>query len=263
LEAENQLKELELAQKKKENWLYIGLLIVALLALLGLRYSYRSIQKINSKLADSNSQLSKALHSNKMLLKEIHHRVKNNLQVISSLLGLQQAYLKDSEAKKAIQTSKTRVQSMHQKLYQGEDITKVNIKDYFENLILNLFQTYKVSQDKIELHQNIEPLVLEVDTVITMGLIFNELISNALKYAFKKDDNGVINVSVKQEGNMINMVVSDNGEGVEFNELPKRSTSLGMNLVRSFTTKLQGKVEINNQNGTQFEIAFPIKNKVA
>ncbi len=266
LQKDNQLKELELSQGKMENRLYIALLVLALLAFIGLRYSYTSIQKANRKLSDSNNQLSKALDVNKLLLKEIHHRVKNNLQVISSLLGLQQAYLKNPEAKEAIMTSKTRVQSMsllHQKLYQGEDILKVNIKDYFENLILNLFQTYKVNQDKIELKQEIQSLELHVDTVITMGLIFNELISNALKYAFENDEKGVIKVSVKQVNNLIYMVVSDNGKGTEFNVLPKRSSSLGMNLVSSFTAKLEGEVVIDNCNGTHFEIAFPMQQKSA
>ena len=236
-----------------------ALLGFAFLASLGLIYLLRKRSQYNKELKAKNETIEKALTANKMLMKEIHHRVKNNLQVVSSLLGLQSRYVNDDNALEAIKTGRSRVQSMsilHQNLYSNDLIKNVDIKKYFEDLGSNLFNTYNLGDKEIEFQTEIDDIELDVDTVIPMGLITNELISNALKYAFENRQKGVILLKVKQLGNKILLHVSDNGKGMPFDTLPKRSNSLGIQLIKSFAEKLEADVLIKNKEGAQIEFTF-------
>lgn len=256
----NKSQAATLDQKAKENRLYLLLLSLAAMAIAAGIYAYRTIKNVNDQLSKANTKLEKTIDTNKMLVKEVHHRVKNNLQVISSLLGLQQVYMKDATAKQAILTSKTRVQSMsllHQRLYQNEDISKVEIKEYFENLILNLYQSYKVNQDQIVLTSNIQSITMNVDTVIIMGIIINELVSNALKHAFQNQSNGNIDIDISHNNGNIYISLHDTGRGMDIEKASQNSTSLGMKLIHSFTEKLDGEITITSEKGTGFEIVFP------
>ena len=144
---------------------------------------FRQKEEIEQK----NSIISKALDEKEILLKEIHHRVKNNLHFISALLGLQTDHVSDQVALDALQEGQDRVQSMaliHQDLYQRDDLTSVNVKDYFIKLTEGLFDSYNIHTDDITLQLDIANLDLDVDTVVPIGLIVNELVSNCLKYAF-------------------------------------------------------------------------------
>ena len=206
-----------------------------------------------------NQTIEEALQANKMLMKEIHHRVKNNLQVVSSLLGLQSRYINDDHALAAIKTGRSRVQSMsilHQNLYSNDLIKNVDIKKYFEDLGINLFNTYNLRDKEIEFKTDIDDIELDVDTVVPMGLITNELISNALKYAFVDQQKGEIFLKVKHLGQKIHLQVSDNGRGLPFDELPHRSDSLGIQLIKSFAEKLEAEINIQNNNGAQIGFIF-------
>jgi two-component system, sensor histidine kinase PdtaS len=186
------------------------------------------------------------------LIKEIHHRVKNNLQIISSLLDLQALSIKDKQAAGAVREGKIRVQSMaliHQNLYNEGNIKGIVMEDYIKNLVENLFDSYNIQKEKIKLVTDIEYLNLDVDTVIPLGLIINELISNSLKYAFKESGNGEIYVALKESNNQLHLQVKDNGCGFPHNFTRVQNNSFGYNLINAFAHKLKARLDIYNDSG--------------
>ena len=176
-----------------------------------------------------------ALENNKMLVKEIHHRVKNNLQVVSSLLNLQSRFEQDDTVLQAINTGKYRVQSMsllHQSLYLNEDLNSIHIKKYFEDLAKSIVKGYPLFGKEVKLELDIEDIQLDVDTVVPLGLIANELITNSLKYAYDDIEDCKLDFSIKEADGMIRLIVKDNGQGIKFTELPEKSNSLGIAISR-------------------------------
>jgi two-component sensor histidine kinase/predicted negative regulator of RcsB-dependent stress response len=243
LNKENDLKALQLSARKKQMWgLGVALLLFGFLL-------YR--------LYGLNGKLKKALNEKNILLQEIHHRVKNNLQVISSLLGLQSRYVHDEGVLDAIKSGRGRVQSMsllHQNLYREENLKGVRMKDYFTNLTQNLFDTYNIDEDNITFSTDIDDLELDIDTVVPLGLIANELITNALKHAFKEGEAGNIHVALKEFGNRLHLTVSDNGKGLPEGVLPISGGSLGSKLINSFAEKLDAEVVVDSSQGTSVTI---------
>lgn len=258
LSSQNELKDLRLLKNSRERWALIGgLLALGLIAGLVFRNN-RLRAKANAELEKKNTTIAKALEEKSLLLKEIHHRVKNNLQVISSLLRLQSRYIDDENALEAINESQNRVRSMsllHQNLYQDDNLTGVEVQIYFNQLIDELFQSYQVNQEQIKIIKNIEQLHLDVDTVIPLGLIVNELISNALKYAFVESEAGEIKIELQSVGNELLLQVSDNGIGID-PEIFTSSKSFGNRMIRAFAAKLEGKLAVFNRNGTVVEMRF-------
>jgi two-component sensor histidine kinase len=261
---EKKQKEIVLLQAEKSQANILRNIMTAMfgLSLITAILLYRLLRqrsKYNQQLEEKNQTIEKALKANKMLMKEIHHRVKNNLQVVSSLLGLQSRYIEDGQALDAIKTGRSRVQSMsilHQNLYKNDTLKNVEIKKYFEDLGQNLFNNYHIDEKEIKFNTDIDNLELDVDTVIPMGLITNELISNALKHAFTNQEKGEILLSIKMKDNQIELQVKDNGKGLPFNTLPERSASLGIQLIKSFATKLEADVRIINNNGMSITFTF-------
>ena len=147
---------------------------------------------------------------------------------------------------------------LHRNLYQNENLKHIKIKPYFEDLIENLVSTYKIGDTDIFIHSDIEDIELDIDTVIPMGLITNELISNSLKYAYEDKEAGQIELEIKTQENQLLLLVKDEGKGIPFTEIPKRSETLGMQLIHSFTKKLKGKIAIDNRDGTSFRILIPM-----
>jgi len=193
------------------------------------------------------------------LMKEIHHRVKNNLQVISSLLDLQSISIKDQQAAEAVKEGKNRVQSMaliHQDLYNERNIKGISVKHYIDSLTQGLFHSYNIKKGRIELHTDIDEMMLDVDTVIPIGLILNELISNSLKYAFKNRESGHLWVSLKKEERGLLLRVKDDGPGFPTDFSWNNSQSFGVKLIRAFTQKLKAKLEIYNDNGACVEMTI-------
>ena len=265
LSAENEIKDLRI-QRGNRNLLItlLTLLAISLFAFQVVR-SRRKMKKLNHQLTQQRDIIAKALEEKDVLLREIHHRVKNNLQVISSLLGIQARQVTDNAALEALQEGRTRVQSMsliHQDLYKKDNLTGIEIKDYFEKLAQNLFDTYNISSQNITIHSSIEELILDVDTVIPLGLIMNELISNALKYAFP-DNRGEIKVSLKEIDDQLQLVVSDNGIGISDPEHVLENDSYGYDLITSLVDKLEGNLEINVGKGTQIKATFKEFRKAA
>lgn len=256
LNKESLLKDLQLKEKKRTILLNtLGLVLVTIVAG-GTFYMYRSKKKTNKELEEKNTIISSSLKEKEILLKEIHHRVKNNLQVISSLLNLQSKNISDEKALQALNEGKNRVRSMaliHQNLYRDDNLVGVDVQQYIQKLIESLFTSYNIEIDKIALQTNIDKLQLDVDTVIPLGLILNELISNALKYAFADNHKGVLQVDLLIVNNQLLLRVKDNGRGMD-KEALKSSQSMGYKLVQSFLQKLQASMNIETENGTNIEL---------
>jgi PAS domain S-box-containing protein len=206
-----------------------------------------------------------SLKEKEILLQEIHHRVKNNLQIISSLLYLQSKNVDSPAVLEHLQDSQSRVKSMaliHEKLYQSNDLANINFKDYVKSLANSLVQTYCKNRSTVGLDININDVFLSIDKAIPCGLIINELLTNSLKYAFPNINNGKINIELKsfkgtgKSKDSYHLCVSDNGIGIPADFDYNKTNSLGIKLVNNLTNQLDGVLEIENGNGTLFKIMF-------
>jgi PAS domain S-box-containing protein len=228
----------------------------------------QEFEKINAELKKENIDrlhteklLKFQLKEKEILLKEIHHRVKNNMQVIISLLNLQASSIEDVKMQEIYRESQNRIKSMaliHEKLYQSKDLTHINFSEYVSSLANYLAQTYLTDRHQIKIFTKTQDIPLEFDTVISLGLIINELVSNAMKYAFDKKSNGKIEISLKKDkGNQLNFYICDNGKGVPKNIDFRNTKSLGLQLVCSLTQQIGGTINMTNTNGTAYHIMFP------
>ena len=210
------------------------------------------------KKIESQSQLiENSLKEKEVLLREIHHRVKNNLQVISSLLGIQSRKLTDKSAIDALKESRARVQTMsliHKNLYQNEMLTGIRVSDYFEKLCSNLLNTYQIG-DNINITSAIEDLTLDVDSIIPLGLIINELLTNAIKYAFPTQK-GNIKVKLQKVDHRIKLTVLDDGIGMQEPESIMKGAGYGYELISALVDKLDGTIDLRSDGGTSVEIHF-------
>lgn len=250
LTRENELKESSIRQgKKNKQILWAGLVLLSLSGGIILFQFNRQIRK--------NRIIKKQAEEMEVLNREIHHRVKNNLQVISSLLDLQSQTLKDEEAADVIRESRQRVQSMafiHQNLYQSNSVQEIEVNNYIRHLAEHLFQTYNTRKDKIKFTTDIDRISLHSDTVIPIGMILNELISNSLKYAFKDMDEGEIRVAMKQRENELLLEVKDNGKGLPAGFDISRLQSFGFKVIKAFAQKLKAKLVIDGRHGTNVQL---------
>ena len=226
------------------------------------------------KLKIHSEEMKHSLQEKEILLKEIHHRVKNNLQVISSILFLQSRSIKDEKILNLFEDSQNRIRSMaliHEKLYQSKDTEDINFKEYIRGLVEHLNRSYQKNGPIIKTNVYIEDIKLSLDTAISCGLIVNELITNSYKYAFpvdwaeQKSQNNDLLIEVKVEKHEENgfvLIVSDNGIGVPENFNPQDTDSLGLKLVSSIVSQINGSIEIVGTNGTQVKIVFKDNNKI-
>ena len=218
------------------------------------------VQQRTSELATTNQELEGALKEKESLLKEIHHRVKNNLQVISSLLNLQSASIKDPQTLQAIRESQNRVKSMaliHERLYKSRDLARIDMGAYVRDLIADLFRSYGIGTSQITLQLVIVDAWLSLDAAIPCGLILTELVSNCLKHAFPNHSAGEISVSLNSAGSGAwVLVVQDNGVGLPAGLDPFQTESLGLQLVSTLADQLGGSVKIDSEIGARFEVQF-------
>ncbi len=194
-----------------------------------------------------------------MLLREIHHRVKNNLQIISSLLNLQSRYIKDVDALDIFAESQNRVRSMaiiHEKLYNSESMSEIDFGEYISDLTESLFYNYRVNPSRISLKKNMDEIYFDVDTAIPCGLIVNELITNCLKHAFPGDDKGEICIELLKTDDKHVLNVKDNGVGFPEDIDFKNTKSLGLQLVNNLVSQVDGTIELDGSNGSSFNIIF-------
>ncbi len=214
------------------------------------------------KLAEA--QIRESLQEKEVLLKEIHHRVKNNLQIILSLLRMQARQANNPQITTLFQEAQNRVQSMaliHEQLYRSLDFSHINLRDYLETLTYNLFRSYGVDRQQIALTIETDDLQLTLNTAIPCGLIINELISNSLKYAFPEGQPGEIIIRLKSIASapiaQIMLTVEDTGVGIPERVDWETTKSLGLRIVRNLVTQLHGTLTVDCRQGTQFQICFP------
>ena len=249
LDAQNTASAEIIVEKNKTIFIGTAALIVFAFMIVGLYVSVRKY--LRQKLA-----LASALSAKELLLKEIHHRVKNNLQIVSSLLSLQSRSVSDEGVLQAINEGKSRVRSMaliHQNLYQGENLTGVSVKPYLGKLCAELLSTYQVDSDEVELKLEIDPISLDVDTLVPLGLILNELITNSLKYAFPRGENaqGSIAITLREEGKALHLEVCDNGKGFD-TRVNSESEGFGRKLIKSLSKQLEASLETESDaSGTR------------
>lgn len=217
----------------------------------------------------AEEKIRQSLQEKEVLLKEVHHRVKNNLQVISSILNLQSSYVKDPGTLNILKESQNRIKSMafiHESLYQTKDFSSINFSEYVVNLSQNLIQSYSNFENEIKLNLDIQNVFLNLDLAIPCGLIINEIISNALKYAFvdKKNDCEVTIKMILDQESLV-LFIGDNGIGLP-KEIDYRNTqSLGLQLVVTLTDQLNGTIEMDSSKGTKYTIIFKqnqVKNRI-
>jgi PAS domain S-box-containing protein len=207
----------------------------------------------------ASDKLKEALYEKEMLLKEVYHRVKNNLQVVSSLIGLQAKNVKHDLTAAMLKQSADRIKAMallHEKLYQSKDLARIDFNEYIRSLVEHLQFGYGASPGKITITMKVDNVFLDVDTAIPCGLIINELISNALIHAFPNDRSGEISISFRQEQNEIILIIADNGIGFPANLDFKKTSSLGLQLVVTLTDQLMGRMSLDQSNWTMFTLQF-------
>jgi len=200
-----------------------------------------------------------SLKEKEVLLKEIHHRVKNNLQIISSLLNLQSAYIKDKDSIELFKESQNRVRSMaliHEKLYQSKDMSQIDFSDYVSELVSNLFSSYSLNSALITLHQDIRNIMLGIDLAINLGLIINELVSNAFRHAYSGGRKGNLFISMKKDGHNFELIIEDDGIGFPLDIDFKKTESLGLQLIVTLVDQIGGEITLIPDHGTKFVIKF-------
>jgi two-component sensor histidine kinase len=259
-------QQLAITQQKRLQWLTLGAVSLLVLIVAGLYRTYQNKQKVNAQLEtlnesleQKNHQLDKRNAENELLLKEIHHRVKNNLEIVSGLLALQAAQIDHPSAQAVMQSSQNRVLSMgiiHQKLYQKENLAAIEMKDYFQNLSESVLDTFNAT-GRIKIMLPMQTLDMDIDTAVPIGLITNELITNAIKYAFTENEPGEIQISLTKTviENELAFRLSDNGIGKQNNTNPK-GTGFGTELVNLLVQQLDGKLTAEVNNGTTINIHF-------
>lgn len=262
LASQNELKTLRIEKTNRQKLVY-GLGAFCFLVFAGaLYYLLRLKSRTNTELNEKNQLVTKALAEKDVLLREIHHRVKNNLQMISALLYLHGKSVDDSSAQEALRESRNRVQSMaiiHQNLYQGNDLLEVSINTYLDKLLQHLISSYNIEQNRIQISKKIDIPQMDVDTVIPLALIINELISNALKYAFQGGGSGEIHVHLGEREGAILLEVNDNGVGIPDHFSVASSSNFGLKLVTILCDRLGATWKVQSRNGTQMSITIPQK----
>jgi PAS domain S-box-containing protein len=208
----------------------------------------------------AEEKIKQSLKEKEVLLKEVHHRVKNNLQVISSILNLQSSHVTDKQTLDILKESQDRIKAMsfiHESLYQTKDFTSVNLSEYIHNISTNLLYSYKPEGKKVALKQKVDRIFLNLDSAIPCGLIINELMSNSLKYAFAGKTKGELKISIeldKQEN--VHLIMSDNGPGLPRSLNFRNTQSLGLQLVMLLVSQLRGSIHLDNKKGAKFTIIF-------
>ena len=274
----NQLQEAQVMQARRTKNISLGglALLLIIIGLLFNRYlmKQKSNQKLeanqkeldqkNSFLETLNTEQENLLKEKEWLVREVHHRVKNNLQMVTSLLNSQTAYLNENVAVRAIKDSERRIKAMslvHQKLYLSENISSIAVKEYIDELVGYVKESFDC-ENKVIFKQDVEPLDLDVSIAIPIGLIVNEGIVNSLKYAFLNGQTGVVTISLKPDGgNEMLLQISDNGIGLPDGLDVMETNSLGLDLMKGLSKQIKGKFSIESNNGVHVRVRFSVLNE--
>jgi two-component sensor histidine kinase len=199
-----------------------------------------------------------SLEEKEVLLREIHHRVNNNMQIISSLLNIQSNYTDDPETNHVLRDSRNRIRSMamiHEKLYISNKLSKIDFSGYVKSITSNLLQNPEVNPDLIKINVDVDDFSIGMETAVPMGLIINELVTNSIEHAFPQGE-GNINLNLHKNGETFILTVRDNGLGLPEGLDPKKVKTLGLSLVNSLVEQLNGSMEVEVEHGTTFKISF-------
>jgi PAS domain S-box-containing protein len=207
----------------------------------------------------AEEQIKESLRGKEALLREIHHRVKNNMAVVSSLLSLQSRKIKDAAVRSLFEESQQRVQSMalvHEKLYQTKDLSSINFEDYIKSIVSEIISLYRIDTSAITTEINIEDIGLDLEAAVPCGLIINELLTNAFKYAFPDNRGGVLSVHFTRTDDTYTLAIKDNGVGLPEGFDYKEASTLGLQLVNVLTAQLRGILRIKSDKGTEAVVTF-------
>lgn len=260
-------KQTEVESSRKIMYLVIAALMLALLLALAFYRNYRNTRKANLIIAQQQQETEEkkriieiSLTEKETLLKEIHHRVKNNLQIISSLLNLQANRSDDETLKRIMGEAKNRISSMaliHQKIYQSGNLSSIDFQAYIEQMAQSIDANFNNEKKKIAQHINTHGIVLDIDTSIPLGLIINELLTNSYKYAFADHSSGNISISLKEKTvEELELHVWDDGKGLPPGFDPASLNSLGLKLVKGLASQIKGTVRFEGNKGTHCFIDF-------
>lgn len=207
----------------------------------------------------AEKEIIESLKEKEVLLKEIHHRVKNNLQVISSILNLQSSFVKDKKTLEILEESRNRIRSMaiiHENLYQTTNFSSIDFSSYLQNLCSNLISSYHLYRGTVQLHTELQGVELVLDQAIPCGLLVNELITNSLKYAFPGGRSGEISVQLSEKSGLVNLKIGDDGIGMPEDYDILNSDTLGLQLVSTLVEQLDGEIKVDNSKGIKYLITF-------
>jgi two-component sensor histidine kinase len=254
---ETQIQQLQTegsTKNKRIAYLIAGLAVLVVLTG-SLLWLYQRIKKQRQLIAAQSKGL-------EVMMKELHHRVKNNLQIVSSLLSLQTNRVQDEGAASILKESQQRVQAMsfiHQRLYKKEELTSVNMKEYLTDLAESLVASYGYHPDEFDLRVSVEQEMMDIDKALPIGLIMNEIITNALKYAYKDISHPSLHIQLAQHTDHITCSVKDNGIGINETEWKQKSSSFGKQLITALCKQLRARQALVVDQGTQFTISIPVQ----
>jgi two-component sensor histidine kinase len=252
-ESEIQRLHTESIAKNKQIVLLVSALVIVALFTACMIWLYHRIKKQRQEIATQSKKL-------EIMMKELHHRVKNNLQIVSSLLSLQTYKVQDEEAVLVLKESQQRVQAMsfiHQRLYKTESLTAVNMKEYLTDLAESLVSSYGFNRDDFDLHITIEKEMLDIDKALPIGLIINELVTNALKYAYSNTSRPSLNITLTEEETKLVCSIKDNGIGINEQQWKQKKNSFGKQLITALCKQLRAQQSLVVDEGTNFTITIP------
>lgn len=249
----------ELTQKTEIGELILSCRVTKIVDEDGLQVGYSLFSMDVTERVKAEQQIKDDLEEKKVLLKEVHHRVKNNMQIISSLLRMQTRFIKDPDDMQCFKDSLRRVQTMaivHEKLYQSENLARINLYHYIKKLSDNLVSSISRNSNLISIEIEMNDLYFDINMAIPFGLIINEIMSNSLKYAFKEDQKGLIKIALTQTDGIYKLEISDDGVGISSDIDLKEASTLGLQLVSALANQLKAECEVNNKNGTHYTLSF-------
>lgn len=255
--SENSPNQMDLSRPVQIGWLMFNVLSSFILVYFSGYFYTESVLKQREISWEANKRVEKELQEKQVLLKEINHRVKNNFQVVSSLVEMQSRAIQDEEALKIILEGQKRLKAMsliHQKLYQNDDL-RIETVDFVTTLITSIHEAYASQPMKYDIDID-QQTTFDADTSIPLGLIINELITNSFKYAFSNKEEARLSIKLRSNPNNFVLTISDNGPGIENREGFMESTSVGLRLVKRLVKQLQGKIEYESNHGATFKITF-------
>lgn len=258
----NQKKNLILQENKLQKQYLAGISLIAIFAIVLVILLFRSNNRnkeLNENLQAKQNKIREDLKVKESLLKEIHHRVKNNLQIISSMLSIQNQYFDDPQFTEVISECKNRINSMsliHESLYKGEDLYEDYFSVYVRKLMQQLMQTYCIDETKIKLKMEMEDFYLGLDDSVPAGLLINEIVSNSIKHAFPQMQAGVIEIGLIKSGDLISLSISDNGKGMGKKAGLENAETFGLLLISLLASQLNAEVKVDAENGTAYQISW-------